>query len=148
MICPACGHELSSLTVGALTIDVCRGGCGGIWFDNFELEKVDEAREQLGQELLGMEFDPGTEVQRTRRDCPRCIGVVMMQHRFSPDKPVMVDECPKCGGVWLDGGELEDIRRQTPTAEDRKQAAQRRLNQFFLEDLARLKARRAERPGG
>jgi Zn-finger nucleic acid-binding protein len=142
MICPACGGELVSLSVGALTVDVCRHGCGGIWFDNFELCKVDEANEQLGEELLATEFDPQAEVQRTRRDCPKCIGVVMMQHKFSPEKPVMVDECPKCGGMWLDGGELAEIRRKVPTADDRRNEAQQFLNRAFMEDLARLKARR------
>jgi len=28
-------------------VDVCQNGCGGIWFDNFELEKVDEKHETL-----------------------------------------------------------------------------------------------------
>src|SRR2546422_11747107 len=42
MICPACDYNLTPLTVGKLTVDVCQGGCGGIWFDNFELQKVDE----------------------------------------------------------------------------------------------------------
>jgi hypothetical protein len=147
MICPACNRRLSALTVGALTVDVCRGGCGGIWFDNFELEKVDQAHEQLGESLTTLEFDLTVEIRGGKRSCPRCLDIVMLQHRFSPEKPVVVDECPKCGGMWLDGGELSQIRRQTPTAEDRKKAATQFLNRMFLEDLAQLRARRAERLG-
>lgn len=145
MICPACARELFTETVSGMVVDVCRGGCGGIWFDNFELDKVDAPHEALGEALLAVEFDPKVDVIETRRRCPKCHDVVMMQHRFSPDKPVIIDECPKCGGVWLDGGELAEIRCQTPTSEDRKKAAQRFFDRLFLEDLAALKARRAER---
>jgi len=42
MNCPACGNILEQMTVGDVTVDVCQRGCGGIWFDNFELEKFDE----------------------------------------------------------------------------------------------------------
>jgi uncharacterized protein len=33
------------MTVQGITLEVCRGGCGGIWFDRYELMKVDESRE-------------------------------------------------------------------------------------------------------
>jgi Zn-finger nucleic acid-binding protein len=145
MICPACGRELVVLTVEGLVVDVCRGGCGGMWFDHFELDKVDEAHERLGAALLAVEFDPAVKVEEARRNCPKCFDVVLMKHKFSPAKPVLVDECPKCGGVWLDGGELAQIRRQAPTDEDRKKAAQRFFDRAFVEDLARLKQRRADR---
>jgi len=126
-------------------VDACRGGCGGIWFDNFELDKVDQAHQSLGAALIALEFDPKVKVEDARRNCPKCIDVVLMKHKFSPEKTVLVDECPKCGGVWLDGGELAQIRRHGPTAEDRKKAAQRFFDRAFIEDLARLKQRRADR---
>ena len=148
MICPACGGQLTALGVEGLIIDVCRGGCGGLWFDNFELEKMDDWHERAGVSLLDVEVNPEAAIVTTRRACPRCLGVVMMQHKFRPDKPVMVDECPSCGGVWLDGGELAEIRRPAPTAEDRKKAANRFLERIFIEDLARLKTSRAERREG
>jgi Zn-finger nucleic acid-binding protein len=116
-----------------------------LWFDNFELDKVDEWHERLGESLMSVEFNPGAVAIQDRRSCPRCPGVVMMQHKFRPDKPVIVDECPSCGGMWLDGGELAEIRRPAPTREDRKKAASRFLERLFVEDLARLKTSRAER---
>ena len=144
MNCPACAAQLAALNVEGLIVDVCRG-CGGIWFDNFELDKVDEAHESLGQALLAFEFGGRPPVISNKRACPKCPGITMLQHRFSPDKPVMIDECPACGGVWLDGGELAEIRRPAPSTDDRKQAAQRLFDRMFIEDLARLKARRADR---
>jgi uncharacterized protein len=148
MICPACGAQLTALGVEGLVIDACRDGCGGLWFDNFELHQVDEWHERLGDSLLAMEVNPGAAIVPDRRHCPRCPDVVMMQHKFRPDKPVIVDECPNCGGVWLDGGELAEIRRPAPTREDRKKAANRFLERLFIEDLARLKTSRAERRSG
>jgi Zn-finger nucleic acid-binding protein len=36
-------------------------------------------------------------------DCPACRGALVVLEIRS----VEVDHCPSCGGVWLDGGELE-----------------------------------------
>ncbi|MHC4573105.1 MAG: zf-TFIIB domain-containing protein [Planctomycetota bacterium] len=30
MNCPACSNQLQQMTVGNVTVDVCKGGCGGI----------------------------------------------------------------------------------------------------------------------
>jgi Zn-finger nucleic acid-binding protein len=144
MNCPACTAQLAALSVEGLIVDVCRG-CGGIWFDNFELDKVDEAHESLGNALVAFEFGGAHPLISGKRACPKCLGITMLQHRFSPDKPVMIDECPACGGVWLDGGELAEIRRPAPSTDDRKKAAQRFFDRMFIEDLARLKARRADK---
>ena len=51
MRCPVCANVLSRKTVGGITVDVCAGGCGGIWFDRYELMKVDESHESAGEEL-------------------------------------------------------------------------------------------------
>ncbi|MHC4128909.1 MAG: TFIIB-type zinc ribbon-containing protein [Planctomycetota bacterium] len=40
MNCPVCENSLAEKTVESITVDVCEGGCGGIWFDNYEFEKV------------------------------------------------------------------------------------------------------------
>ncbi|RKZ31105.1 hypothetical protein DRQ33_07330, partial [bacterium] len=45
MKCPACGKELTRMKTGEIIVDVCKGGCGGIWFDKWELDRVDEKHE-------------------------------------------------------------------------------------------------------
>ena len=45
MNCPACGRKLAEITVDDVTVDICRHGYGGIWFDGYELQQVDEAHE-------------------------------------------------------------------------------------------------------
>jgi uncharacterized protein len=123
--CPACGHALSTRTAGDVTVDVCDGGCGGIWFDHFELQKVDERSESAGEALLDVRRDPGVVVDPAERySCPKCTdAVVLMRHFWSVMRDVTVDECPECGGIFLDAGELAGIRSDFPTEKARHAAA-------------------------
>ena len=57
MKCPACDHELTELQVGSLYVDVCQGGCGGIWFDAFELPRVENESVALEEPLLWIQRD-------------------------------------------------------------------------------------------
>ena len=123
MECPACGRELAEMKVGDITVDVCKGGCGGIWFDRFELQKVDDADESAGEGLLDIERDESVVVDPdATRMCPRCDETAMMKHFFSIKQEVEVDECPRCAGFWLDYGELAKIRAQFGSAEERDSA--------------------------
>ena len=141
MKCPACENPLQQMTVSDITVDVCKGGCGGIWFDSFELKKFDEPHESAGQALLEMERDQSITVDHTeRRKCPKCDDIIMMRHFFSVKKEVEVDECPGCGGFWLDAGELGKIRSLFNTEEERHEAAQQYFSEVFGDRLAEMKA--------
>jgi Zn-finger nucleic acid-binding protein len=142
MNCPACDHPLTPIHAGQITVDACEGGCGGIWFDNFELKRVDEPGEIEGEALLNIEFDLGITVDyQRRRSCPKCEGVVLMRHFFNATRRVEVDTCPKCGGVWLDAGELAQIRKESPSKADRQQAAGQYFKQVFAQDFMRTPGR-------
>jgi hypothetical protein len=43
--------------------------------------------------------------------CPRCDGT-LKEIQF---EGAMIDTCDKCGGVWLDSGELETIMKKDST---------------------------------
>jgi len=145
MNCPACENELSPTTTGGVTVDVCRGGCGGIWFDNYELEKFDEPKESAGEALLDVERKEGLAVDvEKKRNCPKCRDVAMTQHFFSVKNRVAVDECPKCGGHWLDMGELAAIRKLFDTEKERNAAAQKYYDETFGGWFARERAKSAE----
>ena len=121
MKCPACNNTMEEISVEEITVDVCEGGCGGIWFDQFELKKVDEPHESLGEGLLDTEKSDSLELDHNNpRTCPRCNDTKMMRHFFSVKKEVTVDECPKCAGIWLDYGELGKIRSQFDSEEESK----------------------------
>ena len=132
---------LTRLTVGKLTVDVCQGGCGGIWFDNFELKKVDDPQEFEGASLLHVAKDDHVTVDpERRRHCPKCPNIVMMRHFFSEQRQVEVDVCPNCNGVWLDAGELELIRKENATAAAKENAAKAYLGKFLSQPFVRARA--------
>ena len=113
MKCPACDFDLTEMETGGVKVDACHGGCGGIWFDAFELQRVDEQREVANENLLRVQRDPKRVVDAARkRACPHCDGVKLKRHFFSARKAVEVDQCPNCNGYWLDAGELEKVRAE------------------------------------
>jgi Zn-finger nucleic acid-binding protein len=113
MKCPACDFDLTEMEMGGVKLDTCHGGCGGIWFDAFELQRVDDRNEVATEYLLRIQRNPKKVVDFSRkRACPRCDGVKLKRHFFSALKKVEVDHCPNCGGYWLDAGELEKIRAE------------------------------------
>jgi len=139
MKCPACRNELTPITVEDITVDVCENGCGGIWFDAFELQKVDEPKESAGERLLDIQRDKNIRVDLSqRRNCPKCQNTVMMQHFFSVKREVTVDECYQCGGFWLDYGELGRIRSLFGSEKERREAAKKYFEDVFGEELAKM----------
>ena len=140
MICPACDRNLQEMTVSGITVDVCRRGCGGIWFDTFELQKMDEKHEAAGESLLDVEIDPKIIIDKSKvRICPFCKDQKMIKHFRSINKQIEVDDCPKCGGIWLDQGELGRIREQFKDENARRQAAKEFFAEEFGDELVKMR---------
>lgn len=141
MNCPACEHDLDHLDAGGgLFLDVCAGGCGGVWFDNHELQRFDEPAERAASPVFDVK--PGTasvRIERGKRLCPRCPEQKMGRHWFSVKRQVEVDECPACGGDWLDFEELQTIRAEFATAGDREDAAKAAYGALFDEQLGEVR---------
>jgi len=147
MKCPACFNDLTEIQVGSLKVDVCQGGCGGIWFDAFELQRVDEETEAAGGHLLDIQRDERVKVDPSRkRDCPRCEGVKLKRHFFSAKRLVEVDECPNCGGYWLDAGELARIRAEKARQDETGEQTSPNISGDFIRYLYRLQSE--HRPQG
>ena len=139
MKCPTCDHQLTEMSIYDITLDVCKGGCAGIWFDRYELQKMDEKHEPVNGELFTIPRNPQLSVDHAqRRHCPRCREVVMMRHYYSVKHEVEVDECGGCGGFWLDQGELEKIRSLYDSPEDERKNTRKFLAQQFSKNLADL----------
>ena len=90
-----------------MTLDMCYGGCGGIWFDATELERLD-ARAAATLHTI-WQVPPGTANLAGPRMCPRCADQVLERKWFSDRKQVEIDQCPVCHGIWLDAGEFSRI---------------------------------------
>ena len=119
--CPACGQEMQKIYLPEqkIHLDVCTDGCGGIYFDNRELDKIDELHEDispLAKVFEGKEFKKVDEVYD--RICPVC-GWKMVKNFSSSKHQIQVDECYGCGGKFLDYSELEKIRDEYQTEDER-----------------------------
>ena len=140
MKCPACFNELTEIQVGSLFVDVCQGGCGGIWFDAFELQRADEQEEEVGERLLEIKRNESLIVDLTRkRNCPRCDGIKLQRHFFSAKRQVEVDECPNCAGYWLDAGELARIRAEKTSATELAKAKKESISPEVIRYLYRIR---------
>ena len=71
MKCPVCERELQEINIKDIMVDVCMNGCGGIWFDNREIKKVDEQHETAGELLLDIKKDPKIIIDKSKtKFCP------------------------------------------------------------------------------
>ncbi len=95
-----------------MTVDVCYGGCGGIWFDADELGRVD-ARGAATLHTVWQVPPSKEQAVIAARLCPRCPNQVLDRQWFSDLRRVEIDKCPTCGGIWLDAGEFTRIREET-----------------------------------
>ncbi|MBR1977420.1 zf-TFIIB domain-containing protein [bacterium] len=124
LTCPACGSKMEKVLIKhtGFNIDICLNGCGGIFFDNREFKYFDEKAENIKQiEKLtaGKEFIHASE--SLIRTCPACKSK-MVKNYSSANKTIEIDECYICGGKFLDNQELQKIRAEYETEEDRSNA--------------------------
>jgi len=107
--------ECMEKTVGrleglAIKIDACPI-CSGFWFDRGELNEVLKLNYKVVKTAQYFAAHKHTEAQKEKRiKCPRC-RTKMEQIPSLRDHRIIMDGCPKCGGVWLDWGELDMLQR-------------------------------------
>ena len=84
--------------------------------------------------------DPAVRIDPSRkRDCPRCETIKLQRHFFSAKRRVEVDQCPNCGGYWLDAGELESILREQAETAAAAETGGAGINLAAIRHLYRLK---------
>ena len=105
--CPVCGIPLQVETLHRQEVDRCHQ-CRGIFFDKGELSSIlNIVRLYRSFELEEEELDTLSDGEDTRIiDCPAC-RVPMSQKEVGG---AVVDICDDCGGVWLDGGEIQALK--------------------------------------
>ena len=113
MQCPKCQTDLSAPErIQDLSVDRCPS-CGGIWFDDQEL--IPLLHENL-KALASLRTGSDTHDQNSKRgQCPRdATELLRVYSSFS--KLVVLDSCPQCHGIWLDGGEFEELLKVARSA--------------------------------
>ena len=119
--CPACGKKMKKVYMpdAGINLDVCVNGCGGIYFDNREFKKFDEQHEDIEPLVKAFEGKQYLTIDTAEtRICPVC-SMKMVKNYASAKHEVQVDECYGCGGKFLDHCELDKIRAQYATEEER-----------------------------
>ena len=141
--CPACGKRMHKVYMSEqnINLDVCVNGCGGIYFDNREFKTVDEPHEDISPLIKALEGKTFKKVDESEtRICPVC-GMNMVKHYASAKHEVQIDECYGCGGIFLDNGELEKIRAEYATEEERAADAVNELYKKAGVELGEFKAK-------
>jgi Zn-finger nucleic acid-binding protein len=75
-----------------------------------------------------------------KRQCPRCPDVKLHRHFFSAKRRVEVDQCPNCGGYWLDAGELAQIRAENAETAQAEETRHFTLSAETIRYLYRLRS--------
>lgn len=138
--CPSCRRELAEVHAYGVKLEVCNTGCGGVWFDKNELDKFDEVGEPVPPEVLKPIKNSEVVIDRAReRTCPCCGGIKLAKTHLDDAGDVEVDRCEKCGGVWLDPGELAFLREDNTANKvmDRTVAETERHSKRPTSDLPR-----------
>jgi Zn-finger nucleic acid-binding protein len=52
----------------------------------------------------------------TRWPCPVCLGATLEKVVLAGRETLTLDHCPRCGGVWLERGEVAQLRARRPEA--------------------------------
>ena len=109
--CPACDKEMTKVFMENenINVDICLDGCGGILFNNRELEKFDEQHENADKIFEAYENKTFNKTNEEEvRICTVCNSPMVKQGAGVGD--IKIDICNTCGAKFLDYGELEKIR--------------------------------------
>ncbi len=122
--CPACQSVMTKVYFPqeGFSVDVCTEGCGGIFFDNREFKYFDEEHENIDEIAKVLKDKTFKSVDSSLpRTCPAC-GAKMVKNKTAMNGKIEIDECYSCGGKFLDFAELDAIRSEYKTEEDRRDA--------------------------
>jgi len=99
-------------TFDEVQIDRCTG-CGGLWFDAGELDRLREETWMSDYVLDTGSAKVGKKYNQIRDiDCPEC--GTRMKHEADKEQPhIIYETCPDGHGVFLDAGEYTDLLHKT-----------------------------------
>ncbi len=109
-LCPDCNIPMDPLSFRGVNLDDCPQ-CGGIWFDDGELKKLQSIGDQLSFQALEDTAKPHQDVvcqEPGAKLCPKC-QERLTPYRYLYSSDVIIDECDDCFGIWVQDGELEKM---------------------------------------
>jgi len=116
MLCPRDRAVLSTERYeGEVLVDRCPS-CDGVWLQRGELEAIEESLERdysadlRGIDVVALAYERARQTVRPDISCPNCESALHPEE-YAYCSQILVDRCGKCGGVWLDSGELKALER-------------------------------------
>ena len=123
MKCPCCAFDLIKMKDNKLKVAICKKGCGGVWFDSLEFQKVKQEPKKYEKSIAIIDREKLKSDKQDKKKCPQCKDIVMMCNYFSVKQELEINTCAQCGGVWLQCGTLGEIVKMYKTGQDREKAA-------------------------
>lgn len=112
MDCPKCRAEMETVEFGIdIVIQRCTG-CHGLFCNWRTLQRLRE--EWLSEAVLDQGSAALGAKQNSMLDinCPAC-GTTMVRVKDPEQSLITLDSCPACDGVFLDAGELTNMKSVT-----------------------------------
>ena len=102
MLCPCCKDKdlTTTLTRQGVEVDYCPG-CKGIWLDEGEIYYFTDVPSYLRHYLEEALKNPAPCERLNPKTNTPLVKIILFG--------ITLDYCPKTGGIWLDGGELEKM---------------------------------------
>lgn len=115
MNCPIDNCELENKKYkSVINAEVCPD-CEGIFLDKGELEQIESLHsEDYKSNLANLPDDIDEAYQMAKQEsapaiyCPKC-GTEMERKEYGYSSQILIDQCPDCGGIWLNKNELQQI---------------------------------------
>ena len=147
MECPACEAKLSEVDAGNVKVDICKEGCAGIWLDWKEIKEFDENHELDIYKKFNLTDNKSVKIKEGPRSCPKCEDAILFRRYYDIKSEVEIDQCAKCSGIWLDTTELQNIRDQYKTEEERLEHSDKWVNGNLKETKEDLNQETADKLG-
>lgn len=113
MFCPNCGSKFKNIVVKShyginIELEQCLS-CGGIWCDDLEIYRISPESTQGIDKLDIKKLKEFTPIKQ-ELVCPKC--KIVLQEFKNPyfPKQIKIEHCFKCGGFWLNRGELTQFK--------------------------------------
>ena len=106
--CPRCRTSLTRWEYRDEALDLCPS-CSGVWLDSQEFTHLTSERDVYDDASIPRRFKKKpVNGKEAYLPCPVC-GDLMSRKNFKTISGVLIDIC-RHHGIWLDAGELEQIR--------------------------------------
>lgn len=114
MNCPIDNTELQKKPYEVIETDFCPS-CEGMFLHKGELERAEESRKnnytdevKAQPDVIAGAYEMAKQESRPLIKCPHCF-TEMERREYGYTSQIMIDDCPNCGGMWLNKNELRDL---------------------------------------